>query len=64
MGGEREGARWRSSVRLVLGLGAAIVIASMLAVPSIYGVSTWKYVLAAFGVLLFVMAGRDTSTKR
>ena len=48
---------------IVLGAVAAIVIAFTLAVPSVHGISTWKYVLAAIGVMLFVVAGRDTSPK-
>jgi uncharacterized membrane protein YeiH len=48
---------------IVLGAVAAIVIAFTLAVPSVHGISTWKYVLAAIGVMLFVVAGRDTPLK-
>jgi hypothetical protein len=48
---------------IVLGAVTALVGAFTLAVPSIHGVSTWKYVLAAIGVMLFVVAGRDTLPK-
>jgi hypothetical protein len=48
---------------IVLGTVTAIVAAFTVAVPSVHGVSTWKYVLAAIGVMLFVVAGRDSSPK-
>ena len=46
---------------IAAGAGVAIVLAFTIAVPTIRGVSTWKYVLAAIGVLLFVLAGRGES---
>jgi len=49
--------------RIVLGAGVAIVTVFMLVVPSIDGVSTWKYVLGAIGLVLFFLAGRDRPTK-
>jgi len=45
---------------VVLAAAAASLVALLLAVPSIGGVSTWKYVLAAMGLALFVLAGRGT----
>ena len=43
---------------LVTGLATAIVIAFVLAVPTIGRVSTWKIALGLLGVALFVSAGR------
>jgi hypothetical protein len=43
---------------VVTGLATAIVIAFVLAVPTIGRVSTWKVVLGLLGVALFVSAGR------
>jgi hypothetical protein len=48
---------------IILGSSAAIVMAFTLIVPRVYGVSTWKYVLAAIGVTLFFLADRDGSTR-
>ena len=48
---------------IILGSCAAIVMAFTLAVPHVYGVSTWKYVLAAIGLMLFFLADRDGSTR-
>ena len=50
--------RWRN---IALGATVAILLAFTTVVPTIRGVSTWKYVLAAIGVLLFVLAGRSES---
>jgi hypothetical protein len=44
-------------------LGAAIVIAFVLVVPRIGTVATWKVVLAAAGLAVFVLAGRDRRTR-
>jgi hypothetical protein len=49
---------------LVSAAAAAGVVALLLAVPSIGGVSTWKYVLAAIGLALFVLAGRGKPKKQ
>jgi hypothetical protein len=49
--------------RIILGAAIAIVLAFTVAVPTIRGISTWKYLLAAIGVMLFLAAGRDRSTK-
>jgi len=44
--------------------GTAIVIAFTIAVPSLHGISTWKYVLGVIGFALFLLAGRDDSSRR
>ena len=44
---------------LLVGLAAAGMIAVVIGVPSIAGISTWKYLLGAFGFFLFVKAGRS-----
>jgi hypothetical protein len=46
---------------VLTGLATAIVIAFVLAVPSIGRVSTWKIVLALLGLALFVVGGRHRS---
>jgi hypothetical protein len=43
---------------ILLGLAIAGVMAFMLAVPSIGTVSTWKIVLGALGIVIFLQAGR------
>jgi hypothetical protein len=43
---------------VLTGLATAIVIAFVLAVPSIGRVSTWKIVLGLLGLALFVVGGR------
>jgi hypothetical protein len=43
-----------SNVRIIAAAATAIVIAFTIAVPSLRGISTWKYALAALGVVLFV----------
>jgi hypothetical protein len=48
---------------IALGLGAAIVIAFVLVVPRIGTVATWKVVLAAAGLAVYILAGRDTSKR-
>jgi hypothetical protein len=40
------------------GLASAIVIAFVLAVPTVGRVSTWKIVLGLLGLALFVAGGR------
>jgi uncharacterized membrane protein YeiH len=47
--------------RIVLGILVAGVIALMLAVPQIGGVDTWKWVLGAIGLAVFLAAGRRRS---
>jgi hypothetical protein len=46
---------------VLTGLATAIVIAFVLAVPSIGRVSTWKIVLGLLGLALFVVGGRHRS---
>ena len=53
-----------NSVRIIVAAGIAIVIAFTIAVPSLGGVSTWKYALAALGVVLFILGGSDKSDGR
>ncbi|HEX7795095.1 MAG TPA: hypothetical protein VF456_12120 [Vicinamibacterales bacterium] len=48
-----------SNVRIIVAAGAAMVIAFTIAVPSLRGISTWKYALAALGVVLFVWGSLD-----
>jgi hypothetical protein len=49
----------RSNVRIIIAAGAAIVIAFTIAVPSLRGISTWKYALAALGMALFLWGSVD-----
>jgi hypothetical protein len=49
---------------IVVGAAAAIVIAFVLVVPRIGTVATWKVVLGAAGVAVFVLAGRETISSR
>ncbi len=42
---------------LIVGAVVAVAIATAMVVPNIGGVSTWKVLLGAFGVILFVLAG-------
>lgn len=56
-----------SPVRNILaGSGIAAVLAVLLAAPTIVGISSWKIVLGAFGLLLFVRSygkGAETSDR-
>ena len=45
-------------VRIAAGLLFALVAAALVAMPSIFGVATWKWVLGAIGLAIFVSAGR------
>jgi hypothetical protein len=45
--------------RLIWAGGIAFLLAMMVAVPEIAGIATWKFVLAAAGLGLFVLAGRS-----
>ena len=42
-----------------LGFGVAFLIALMMAIPQVGGISTWKIVLGAIGVVMVLLAGRD-----
>ena len=50
--------------RIIVAAGAAIVIAFTIAVPSLRGISTWKYALAALGVVLFILGGSEKPDRR
>jgi hypothetical protein len=39
------------------GLAVAVLLAAPFVVPTIAGISTWKYVLGAIGLGIFVRAG-------
>jgi hypothetical protein len=55
-----------SPVRNILaGSAVAALLAVLLAVPTIAGISSWKVVLAAVGAFLFFLSGygRGTQTK-
>ncbi len=39
------------------GLAVAVLLAAPLVVPAIAGISTWKYLLGAIGLWVFVHAG-------
>jgi hypothetical protein len=45
-------------IRIAAGLALAVVAAALVAVPSIFGVATWKWVLGVIGLAIFVSAGR------
>jgi hypothetical protein len=45
--------------RLSLGLAVAAVPAIVVFVPTIAGVSTWKWVLGIVGLMIFMLAGRQ-----
>jgi hypothetical protein len=49
----------RPLVRLLSGTGTAFAIAFTIAVPSVRGISTWKYALAALGIVLFMWGSVD-----
>lgn len=48
---------------LVFGGGTATLLALVMLVPSLGGVSTWKWALAAVGLVLFVFAGRGRAAR-
>jgi len=54
-----------SPVRNILaGSGFAVLLAVMLAAPTIGGISSWKILLAAVGLILFMLRyGRRAETK-
>jgi hypothetical protein len=51
------------AARLIVSSGAAILLAVLLATPTIAGISTWKVVLGLIGLILFVMSGRRATPK-
>jgi hypothetical protein len=44
------------------GLAVAVLLAAPFVVPAIAGISTWKYVLGAIGLGIFVRAGMTHTT--
>ena len=51
-------------LNLVGGLGLAVLLAAPFVVPTIAGISTWKYVLGAVGLWVFVRAGMSRSSNQ
>ena len=43
---------------IVVGLAVSLLIAIVLIVPNLFGISTWKIVLGAIGLALIVLSGR------
>jgi hypothetical protein len=48
----------RAISKLLVASGIAILIALLLAVPSIGGIDTWKWILGVVGLALILRAGR------
>ncbi len=46
---------------LAAGLGLAVLLAAPFALPTIAGISTWKYLLGAIGLWVFIRAGMSRS---
>lgn len=49
----------RPTRNLLFGIGIALVLVTMTVVPTIAGVSTWKWALGGVGLLLFIAAERQ-----
>ena len=49
---------------LALGAAASVLMALVMIVPSIFGISTWKIVLGALGLGLIVLSGRGSRTDK
>jgi hypothetical protein len=47
--------------RVIPALLIAAALASLVAIPEIAGVATWKWVLGLVGLVLFIAAGRRRS---
>ena len=45
-------------IRIVAGVGIALVVAVVMTVPTILGVATWKWVMGVIGLAIFVSGGR------
>lgn len=45
---------------IVAGAAVAMLLAVVMIVPSLFGISTWKIVLGALGLALIVLSGRGT----
>lgn len=50
------------NLNLIGGLVVATVIALPLIVPSVAGISTWKYLAGAIGMAVFIRAGMSRPT--
>jgi hypothetical protein len=48
-----------SSRNLILGASIAALLTVIAVVPTVAGISTWKWALAAVGLILFVLGGRS-----
>ncbi len=61
--------KWKDAMasplrHILAGSGVAALLAVLLATPTIAGISAWKVVLAAFGLMLFFLSyGRRAETK-
>ena len=45
-------------MRIAAAVVLAVIAATLMAVPTIFGVATWKWVMGAVGLAIFVSAGR------
>lgn len=45
---------------IVVGLAVSLLIATVLIVPTFFGISTWKIVLGAIGLALILLSGRKS----
>ena len=45
-------------MRIAVALVLAAIAATLMVVPTIFGVATWKWVMGAAGLAIFVSAGR------
>ena len=49
---------------ILAGSGVAVLLAMVLAAPTIAGISSWKILLAGLGLILFMLSyGRGAETK-
>ena len=48
---------------ILAGSGLAVLLAVLLAAPTIGGISSWKILLGAIGLILFVRSSRRAETK-
>ena len=49
---------------VLLGAGTSIVLAFVVIVPSVFGISTWKIALGVLGFVLIVLSGRNNTTRK
>ena len=47
---------------ITIGLAVSLLIAIVLIVPTLFGISTWKIVLGGIGLALIVLAGRKAES--